>query len=66
MTLPRFAILVRDHDGNDGAAVIGYGYFVTLAVAQHKEISFLSVNGGLEVFAAQTTCVWCFFSICHI
>ena len=55
-----FTVFVRHHDSADGTAIIRDGYFETLTVPEDVQIGLLTINGGLEVLALQTTCIRCF------
>lgn len=49
------AVLVWNHNGNNGTAEISDSYFVALGVLQHEKICLLSVYSGLKVLTLQTT-----------
>ena len=61
-----YAILVRYHNGNDCASIVGDGHLVALVVPQNEKIRLLSVHGGLEVLTSQATYCLCLRVVRHI
>ena len=57
------AVAVGNHNGYEGASVIGDGNFIAQTVFQNVKIGLFAVDSGLEVFALQTTEIRCFHCV---
>ena len=59
-------VFVGNHDGYNSPTVVGNGYLIAILISQNEKICLLSVDGGLKIFAFQTTNVVCLRCVRHI